>query len=428
VPVIEPFRALCYAPRLRRDLSSLIAPPYDVIPEEQRDRFASSHPNNMVHLDLPREQAGDDRYGAAARRLQAWVHDRILIRDEKPAVYPCEQRFRTSAGDEWTRRGFFARLHLEAFDSDVVFPHERTLVEPRSDRESLLVATRTHLSAVFLLHPDPGGTVSRVLEEALGGETFAEARDAEGTLNRVVRVEEGEITRALQDRLRDQWALIADGHHRYEASLKYRDERRSGGRRDAETLLAYFCGLEDPGLRIFPIHRLVHSIEGLTPERFRERLSNLFNLRRVGGVDELRTAVASGRSRPGVFGILFRGESGGWVAEWKDGSGLDRPPLASVPPALRQLDVILLHRLILEDLLGITPEAQAQGAHLDYVKDENRLLRRMDESSTQIGFLLNPTRMEQVVEVTRQGLRLPQKTTYFHPKVQTGLVLSPLDD
>jgi uncharacterized protein (DUF1015 family) len=398
-----------------------------VIPEDRRDRLAAGHPNNIVHIDLPKEERGDDRYRMAGRRLQLWIRDGVLMRDEKPAIYACEQRSRTPTGDDATRRGFFARLRLEAFDSGIVLPHERTLDEPRADREHLLAATRTHTSAVFFLHPDPGGVVSGLLAEALGGEVFAEARDAEGTVSRVVRIEEGTITRTLQDRLQDQWALIADGHHRYEAALRYRDRRRSDGHRDAESLLAYFCGLEDPGLRIFPIHRLVHSLDRFTAERFRDRLSNLFALRRVDGGDGLREAVSSRRGRPGVFGVLFRGESGGWIAEWKDGSGLDLPRLASVSPVLQRLDVILLHRLVLEELLGITPEAQAQGTHLEYIKEERQLFGKMGEDHAQIGFLMNPTRMEQVVEVTRQGLRLPQKTTFFHPKVQTGLVLDPLD-
>ncbi len=427
MPCIEPFRALCYAPDLRPALDHLIAPPYDVIPEDRRALFASSHPNNIVHLDLPRDDGDGDIYRAAGRRLDAWIRDRILTRDERPAIYFCQQQFRTPTGEEASRRGFFALLRLESFDDGIVLPHERTLDGPRIDRERLLAATRSHLSAVFLLHPDRDGGVSRIVGEALDAEAFAEARDAEGTLSRVVRVEDGERIGALQALLRDQWALIADGHHRYEAALNYREARRRQGARDAEFLLAFFCSLADPGLRIFPIHRRVHSVEGLDPVGFRNALQDLFELRRVESADQLRSVVSDGRNRAGVFGMLFRGEPGGWVATWKEGAGLDRGRMKTVPSALQRLDVILLHRLVLEALLGITPEAQARGVHLEYLKDDREVDRCMSDGSSQIGFILNPTRMEQVVEVTRQGLRLPQKTTYFHPKVQTGLVINPLD-
>ena len=428
MPIIEPFRALCYAPKLREDLDHLIAPPYDVIPEDRRALFASSHPRNIVHIDLPRDDGSNDVYRSAGRRLESWIQEQVLVRDQHPALYLCDQRFRTPAGEELSRRGFFARIRLEAFGSGGVLPHERTLDAPRVDRERLLSATRAHLSAVFLLHPDPDGRVSGLVDDALGGETFAEGRDAEGTISRVVRLDAPEAVAAIQGELRKSWVLIADGHHRYEASLNYRDHRRAGGHRDAESILAFFCSLADPGLRIFPIHRVVHSLSRFDAADFRSRLEPLFELNPVDRDEGLRASIRDGGDRPGVFGMLFKGESGAWVARWREGAGLERPLMAAMPEPLRRLDVILLHRLVLEEILGITTEAQALASHLDYVKDDHDLFRRMSDGAAQIGFLMNPTRMEQVIEVTRQGLRLPQKTTYFHPKVQTGLVLNPLDD
>ena len=428
MPIIEPFRALCYAPGLRGELDHLIAPPYDVIPEDRRALLASSHLHNIVHIDLPRDDGSDDIYRSAGRRLESWIRERVMVRDEHPALYLCDQRFRTPTGEESTRRGFFARLRLEAFGNGVVLPHEWTLEAPRVDRERLLSATRYHLSAVFLLHPDSDGRVSELVGDALGGETFAEGRDAEGTISRVVRLEAPEVVAAIQEELGRNWALIADGHHRYEASLNYRDSRRAGGHRDAESILAFFCSLADPGLRIFPIHRLVHSLSRFDPAGFRSRLEPLFDLKPVEGEERLRASIRDGGDRPGVFGMLFKGEPGAWVVRWREGAGLDRQLMAAVPEPLRRLDVILLHRLILEEILGISGEDQARGRHLDYVKDDGDFFQRISDGAAQIGFLMNPTRIEQVIEVTRQGLRLPQKTTYFHPKVQTGLVLNPLDD
>jgi uncharacterized protein (DUF1015 family) len=433
MPLISPFRALCYAPRLRRDLDHLVAPPYDVISEERRARLASRHENNIVHLDLPRAEPfprgpePDDAYMQAARLLGSWIREGVLTRDARPAFYACEQRYRTASGEEFRRRGFFARLRLDRFETGTVIPHEKTLDRPRADRRRLLAATRTHLSAVFLLHPDPGGEVAAMMEQAQAGEVFEEAADDEGVVSRVVRLDDEPRIARLVRRLGEHWSLMADGHHRYESALAYDDECRAAGREGAQHILAFFCSLEDPGLAILPIHRVVHSLPEFDPARFRGRLEQAFDLKRVEGPEALRTSLRSRTPRPGVFGITLRGETGFWMAEWKDGAGLDRPEMAPIPQPLRRLDVILLHHLVFEGILGITPEVQARQTNLDYVKDERDVLTRVREGRAEIGILMNPTRIEQVVEVTRSGLRLPQKSTYFHPKVTTGLVLDPLD-
>ncbi|HEU4403366.1 MAG TPA: DUF1015 domain-containing protein [Candidatus Polarisedimenticolia bacterium] len=427
MPTITPFRALCYAPSLRRDLDRLVAPPYDVISEERRDRLASRHRNNIVHLDLPRAGPRGDPYDGASRLLEAWIRDHVLARESVPAYFACEQRYRAPSGEERIRRGLFARVQLEPLDGGVVIPHERTLDRPRADRQRLLAVTRTHLSAVFMLHPDPGAEVSRVLAEVCAAETCAQASDDDGTLSRLVRVDDASRIGSLTQRLAGQWALIADGHHRYESALAYRDERRAAGARDAEHVLAFLCSLEDPGLAIFPIHRLVHSLQAFDAERFRTRLRELFDLTRIDGEDALRAALGARLDRAGVFGIALRGETGFWLAEWKEGAGLGRPEMAPIPEPLRNLDVILLHRLVLEGILGITPEAQARQANLDYVKDARDWHAGVRSGRADLGVLMNPTRIEQVIEVTRKELRLPQKSTYFYPKVLSGLVLDPLD-
>jgi uncharacterized protein (DUF1015 family) len=426
MPAVAPFRALTYSPRLRPILDRLVAPPYDVLTEEQRARLLARHDENVVHIDLPRPSAGDEPYAGAARLLDRWIGDEVLVRDAQAALYVCEQRYSPPSGGGATRRGFFARLALEPLGSGSILPHERTLEEPRADRRRLLAATRTHLSAVFLLHSDPGADVAGTIAGALDGETFLQAKDDDGTLSRVVRIEDPERVEFITRRLRDQWALIADGHHRYESALAYRDERRARGLRDAEHVLAFFCSLEDSGLAIFPIHRLVHSLTEFDEAGFRARLVPLFRLERARTADELRAAVSSRSANPGVFGLVLPGGSC-WLLEWKEGEGLGRPELAPIPQPLRRLDVVLLHHLLLEGILGITPEAQARQTNLEYVKDDRSVYERVAAGRAQIGVLMNPTRIQQVIEVTRAGLRLPQKSTYFYPKVLTGLVFDPLD-
>ena len=426
MPDIAPFRALGYAPHLRADLDRLVAPPYDVQSDEQRARLAARHEHNIVHVDLPRPPTGEDPYEAARRRLAGWARDGILTRDPEPAYYVCEQRYRPPAGGEAVRRGFFTRLTLEPFGGGSIIPHERTLDEPRDDRTRLLAATRVHLSPVFLLHPDSGGDVARLVSAAMEGPPLGQARDDDGTISRIVRVSDPERTAFLTDRLRKEWALIADGHHRYESALAYRDERRARGQRDAEHVLAFLCSLQDPGLAIYPIHRLVHSVGGHEPERFLQKMGPRFRLTRKATPEDLSRDLSSKASRPGVFGVVLPG-SAFWLAEWKEGEGLSGPEMAATPEPLRRLDVILLHRLVLEGILGISVEAQARQLNLDYAKEARQVYEGVAAGRAQIGFQMNPTRMEQVIEVTRGGFRLPQKSTYFFPKILTGLALDPLD-
>jgi uncharacterized protein (DUF1015 family) len=428
MPTIRPFRGLRYADRLGPDLTPLVAPPYDVISEERRATLAARHPDNIVHLDLPQPEGGLAAYEVAREHLAAWRLDGVLELDPRPALYACEQAFQAPGGGERVRRGLYARLRLEPFAAGVIIPHERTLDAPRDDRRRLLAATRTHLSAVFLLHPDPEGMIARRLAEVCSGAASAHAVDDDGNRSRVVRLEEGPLTAELVRRFEGQWALIADGHHRYESALAYREERRAAGTRDAEHVLAFLCSLQDPGLSLFPIHRLVRGLDRFSAATFRDRLSGFFSLSRIAAQGELRSALDGCRGRPGAFGLVFRGEEGAWLAEWKEGAGLDRAEMEPIPQPLRRLDVILLHRLVLEGMLGITPEAQARQSHLEYVKNDGDLIAAVRAGAADLGVLLNPTRIEQVVEVTRRGLRLPQKSTYFHPKVPTGFVLDPLDD
>lgn len=428
MPTFVPFRALRYSATHRKRLGDLIAPPYDVIADDLRLRLAARDTHNIVRLDLPVGEGDESPPAAAARQLAAWRAAAVLQRDERPAFYLCEQRYSDGEGATRIRRGLLGRLQLEPFESGIIIPHERTLEAPRRDREALLEATRTHLSPVFLLHPDPAGRVAEELKRQSENAAFDSARDDGDGLVRLARIDDREVVERLQEALRPHWALIADGHHRYESSLAYRDRRRLAGRKDAEHTLALLCSLEDAGLTVFPIHRLVHSLSGFDPAEFRIRLGGLFRLSSLDGPGALLDALRSRRGRPGVFGLTLRDKPPCWLAEWTDGAGLDLPCLVELAPALRRLDVILLHRLVLETVLGITPEAQARQTHLRYVKDDRAPFETVADGEAQIGILLNPTPIEQVVEVTRQKLRLPQKTTYFYPKIPTGLVLDPLDD
>ncbi len=424
MPRIEPLRALHFASTLRPELDRLIAPPYDVISEPQRQRLAQ-HPHNIVHVDLPVAGPGRDSYAEAARLLHSWCEEGVLQRDPRPTFPALEQTYRTSSGALRTRRGLFARLRLETLDSGIVIPHERTLERPRADRERLLAATRTQLSPIFMLHPDPSAEIAVLLRQVFAAPSTHPIHDSDGHEMRLTAVEDEGVMSRLQHLLARQWVLIADGHHRYESALQYREERRRAGAADAEHALVFLCSLEDPGLSIFPIHRLVKALPDFRFDGVLQALRPFFEVEAIDGGANLVAAVRAGSGRPGVFGLVGGSGGQGFLLRWREGAGLDRPGMRSIPAALQRLDVILLHRLLFEEVLGIDADAQARGAHLEYVKDEAELLARA--ATAQLGVLLNPTRIEQVIEISRTGMRLPQKSTYFYPKVPTGLVLDPLD-
>lgn len=422
MPRIAPFRGLRYAVPPAPDLSDLFAPPYDVISADDRRRLAA-HPRNIVHLELP--EGGEAAPAHAAALLETWIREGTLAHDSAPAYYVMEQEFAGRDGRPRRRRGFFARLTLEPYEAGVVLPHERTLDGPRRERTRLLQATRAGLSPVFMLHPDPGGTVSATLDRLAASPPAARARDAKGVRARLWRVDDKASTTAITDALAPAWALIADGHHRYESALAYRAERQAAGRDDAGSLLVYLASLADPGLEVLPIHRVVHSVPAFDAGRLLAALAAWFDLRSLEGRGGLESAVASDAARSGVFGLTFAG-GGTYLARWREGAGLDHPVMRGVDPPLRRLDVVLLHRLVFEAALGIDAARLASQENLDYLKESGPVLDL--RPGAQLGVLLNPTRLDQVIEVSRVGLRLPQKSTNFSPKVPAGLVVDRLDD
>ena len=418
---VEPFRALRYAVPPAPDITPLIAPPYDVIGPANRKRLAA-HPANIVHIDLPQAETGGDPYREAGERLTGWIRDGVLVRDASDAIYVAEHEFPGPDGLPRRRRGFFARLRIEPYASGIVIPHERTHEGPRVDRSRLLAATGANLSPIFLLHPDPGARVISITGEVAAAPPTAWARLGGHETVRLWRVDERAAVDGLCGLLRDQWVLIADGHHRYESALAHLARESATGRGAAAGhVLAYLCSLEDPGLAVLPIHRVVRPLPGFDPERVRRALERDFELTPIADPAGLAGAVAAGSGRPGVFGLLFGGERGAWVARWRH-DGDDEPAgLADLPAPLRHLDVVVLERLVFERALGLAAERRARGDLLEYIKDDATLIERARNAS--LAVLLNPTRLDQVTAIARLGLVLPQKSTYFHPKVPTGLVV-----
>jgi uncharacterized protein (DUF1015 family) len=451
VPHIRPFRALRYEAESVGDLALVTSPPYDVIgPDDQRALLAR-HPRNVVRLDLPGEELGDepdDKYRRAARVFAAWRSDGTFHKDPRPAIYAYEQTYRLPGVDaERIQRGYFARVRLEPFGEGGILPHERTLAAPREDRYRLLRATGANMSPVEMLYEDPSGRSAALLAAivaAPGAGPVADVTDPDGVRHRLwvvpavpAAAEEDDTPReaAAADPATELVGLaaagpltIADGHHRYETALRYRDERRMSRSCEEDPAFDYVLALllESTGqtLTVLPTHRLVGGLGDGSADLL-ESVRPLFDDERVAGRDALEAAfgpanAANGHGGRGRFGLWTR--SGGAILTARRAAF--GPELPAGGAALRGLDVTLL-QAALERLLGIDAAAIAAG-RLTYTRSAREALDRVDAANgTDAAFLLDPTPVAAISAVARDGDVMPQKSTYFFPKPLSGLIINP---
>jgi uncharacterized protein (DUF1015 family) len=446
VPSIHPFRALRYSRELVPDLSTVVAPPYDVISPEEHRRLLARDPHNVVRLDLPHDEAGDpedERYRRAGRTLAAWRSEGVLRRDPRPALYAYEQRYVVPGTDrEATRRGVFARVGLEAFGPESgVRAHERTLAEPREDRYRLLRATNVNTSPVVGLADDRSGTVAAWLREVARTPPTSELVDDAGVEHRLWlhALGEDEATdsqlAAVAVRLGAGPITLADGHHRYETALRYADDRRRGPALEerpgwADILMLILEPTEGP-LTVLPTHRVLLGLVDDAGGAMLERATDLFEVET--GVSGAELVAGFDGSRPtsggeGRFGLWTR--DGGAILRARRSAFL--PFLPAGGTAVRQLDVTLAS-VAIERLAGIDATAVAEG-RLAFTMSAADAVRWVDEGATPTGgqpasaaLLLDPTPAAEIVAVAADGDVMPQKSTYIYPKALTGLVINPLE-
>jgi uncharacterized protein (DUF1015 family) len=439
---LVPFRGIRYAASRGRALGELLAPPYDLISQEQRDDLLRRSPHNVVHLTLGEDRTGDtaqaNRYTRAGESFRAWQAEGVLRRDETPSLYPLEQTFWAPDGRQLTRRGFMAAVRLHEFSEGVIVPHEKTLVAPKADRLAILKTVRANLSPLFGLYRDEAGATARALDLACAAEPVAEADSDDGVHHRVWRAEEPAVVGALQALVKDQRIFIADGHHRYETALVYRRwlEQQTPGlpaHGGHHYILMFLCPMSDPGLVIYPTHRLVYGLKDLTLAGLLPRLARFFAVQpveeslmkpvgRAWAVSRLSEHAGKSTS----FLMVTAEDQRARILTLRDDADLAGVPLPA-NKTLRDLDVTVLHAIVLEHLLGVSAEAQERGEHLSYVRDAGQAVNRVLSGEHQVGFLLNPTPMWQVEAVGDAGQTMPQKSTLFAPRLQSGLVLRSVD-
>jgi uncharacterized protein (DUF1015 family) len=423
---IAAFRGILYTDKAG-PADKLLAPPYDVISPAEREQLAALDPHNCVRLILPSGD-GDDKYAAAARELQSWLADGILARDEQPALYRYHQSF-SAEGRSATRKGFICRIRLSRFDEGVVLPHERTLAGPKADRLKLKRATRAHLSQVFGLYSDPARESDQPFAAVEREPPAISATTSDGVHQRLWRLTDAAAQKNVIDILRDKKIYIADGHHRYETMLALRDELRPeavSARSSVEYGTIFLANMDDPGLVVFPTHRVVHGLLAFDLRAVIEGAQRWFEVdeQPLAAAEVVRATLAQKGARAPTFG-LAHGLSIAYLT-LKPDADLSAAPSLAGPPVLRTLDVTLLHALVIEGLLGIDRRAQEEQLNLRYVKDMQAALDEAQAPGVQAVLLMNPTRVEQVRAAADAGEVMPQKSTFFYPKLASGLVINPI--
>jgi uncharacterized protein (DUF1015 family) len=410
---VEPLRALHYDPAQVESLAAVTSPPYDVIDEDGRAELAARSPYNVVEIDLPRDPGGGDPYEHAARLLESWKDEGVLAEESEPAIWALEQDYDAPDGRRLSRRGFLARVKLAPY-GEGIRPHERTQPGPKEDRLRLTQATGHNLSPIFSLHP---GDAWRHIGPALE-DPWDEVTDDEGTTHRVWRVADPGVHEAIAAELADAQLLIADGHHRYETSLAY--QREAGGG-NADYVLMALVSLDDPGLTVFPTHRLLTDLADEQRERIRAVATEHFELEEIPE-DEI---VPTSGDPPGTFGYMDAHHLKPWRLRLKD-QALPEGALGEHSEPYRRLDAAILEEVFLTGAAGLTAEDIAAKRGLGYTPDAGEAIAKLRGGEYDAVFFLGPTPVELVREVAAAGETMPPKSTYFFPKLLTGIVFNPL--
>jgi uncharacterized protein (DUF1015 family) len=407
---IIPFKGLLYDVS-KVAIGDVLAPPYDIITPEWRELLYAKSPHNIVRIDFGKEEPGDNetenKYARAKRFLDVWIKDGVLIRSDKPSFYAYEITY-TIHGVRKRLPGFLCLVKLEELGRGSIYPHEYTSSNPKQDRLSLLKTCKTNTSPIFSLYKSPVNGISRILSRITLTEPYLQAADISGNLHRLWQIDRTEEIEIIQKELADKAVLIADGHHRYETSFEYQRQMsmQKGSPSDGKSYdytLMFLANLTDEGITILPTHRLIKKI----PKEIHRMIARYFEVETVPNDFDIRTRLSG---RKNVFG-LFRKQEKAWsILTYRGGN------LSEAHPDLRGIDVIILHEMIFKKIL--------LDVEIGYEMDVAKALDRVNQGEYEAAFFLNPTRVEDIEKSAFSSMKMPPKSTYFYPKLLTGMVLN----
>jgi uncharacterized protein (DUF1015 family) len=436
---VAPFRALRYNPS-RVDLSKVVTQPYDKITPPMQNRYYDADPHNLVRIILGKAQPADhleeNVYTRAAASFQDWRRQGIFLQDPEQSLYQYVQHFPAPGGGaELERRGFIGLGKIEDYSAGIVHRHEQTLAKPKADRLELLRATKAHFGQLFMLYSDPAAEIDQALSggSATDTENNIEIRDEYGVLHELRPVADPALIELVRGKMRDKKLIIADGHHRYETALNYRNERRAahGAANSPESapyefVMMTFINMDSPGLVILPTHRVVHGLESFSPDTLRDQARSYFSVEEVDPSINATRALGILRAA-GKAGTALLGVTANRAFLFDTPRPLAASLLQSLPLLQQSLDVVQLHKCLLEGVLGISEEAIRDQTNVSYIRDADEALTRVRQGAANVAFLINPVRMRQVRDIAFAGEVLPQKSTDFYPKLLSGLTVYALE-
>lgn len=444
---ILPFIGTRYNSQLIGNISKVLAPPYDIISPELQDELYQRHEFNIIRLELGKEKPGDDgfsnKYSRAANTFRTWRSDGILIEEEQPSIYLYEQEFKLANGEVKKRRGFYGLVKLEDYRSGEIKAHEQTFAGPKADRLKLMHATHANLSPIFVIYKDPKREVFDLISEKMKERPWEEAVDDDGVIHRLWVVHKKDFIMKLHDMIRERKLFIADGHHRYETALTFRDQMREetgkcDGKQPFDYMMMYLTDAEQDGLVILPTHRVLTKrlMNEVDFKEALEEISENFDIH----TDKVDLEKPGPESKRLLAKVQHMGAGGSVAFAMVQCSGKvhylklkgDVAPADLIddddlPELVKGLDISVLHHYIINQVFVGNPEFELDDDECLYVRDVKRVLELLAAKKGAAAFLLNPTPLEQVVRIVSAGIKMPHKSTYFFPKIITGLVVRNLD-
>ena len=439
--IVVPFRGVLYNSRKTEDFSKVTAPPYDIISPEQQERYYQNSPHNVIRLILgkqsPDDSSTDNRYTRASVFFNKWQEESILERDTDPSFYVYHQEFSGPGGERIARDGFVGLVRLEDKDKGVVIPHEKTLDKPKADRLKLMEACQTNFSAIFSLYSDAEDVINRMFKKAIDDAPLLEVTDEDKTLHQLWRVSQGHVLKEVSLRLKDSSLFIADGHHRYETALNYRNLERkkypqSTGKESYNYVMMYLTSMEAEGLVIMPYHRVIQNLKGFDFASLKNKLEDYFEIKSFAFNQENRIQVwnefnkqlaEDGKQQP-AFGMVGSGQNCYHLLVLKREEFLSLTGDEGGSESLKKLDVNVIESIIFKKVLGITSKDLQQQQNITYVHDGMEGLELVQAKGYQLAFLLNSTKSSEIRDIASRGETMPQKSTFFYPKLLSGLVIN----
>ena len=439
--IIKPFAGLFYNKKIIENIGDVTAPPYDVISQKEQKELYLKHKFNIVRLILGKEYKSDNeknnRYIRARELYEKWQKYNILCKDEIPSFYYYTQEYSIS-GKILERKGFIALLKIADFNEKVVFPHEKTLSKPFEDRVNLIRECKANFSPIFMLYSDKKDSINELFNPFLKKNAFFDVINKENIRHKLWKISDGNVISYIKKTFRNKSLIIADGHHRYSASIRVRNYIRekiskTNSENPFDYVMVYLSCLEDKGLSVLPIHRLIYGLKNFDKQTILKKLSVYFNieiysLKKESNENELsRLKEEILKSSNNVFTLYFRSDDRFYILYGirdKINAFINN---SDVSPELAKLDVVVFHKIICEKILGISKRAQEKEQNIMYIKgdeDINNVIKRKDY---QMAFFLNPLNASDIFDVVKNGRLLPQKTTFFYPKLISGFVINRME-